>query len=118
MDKAQGAPARARYQARPGRSACVADNLAELRGPVSGTVKLPLPLFWSLPPDFEFDLSNPNRLRWLYENVLREASTQEHLTTYLNGPILVAVWPQLHLPRDVRRAWEERHPALRASVAA
>lgn len=38
--------------------------------------------------------------------------------TYLNGAILVAIWPQLHLPRNVRRAWEVWHPALRAGVAA
>lgn len=118
MGEAQVTPAGAGYRAQPGRRVRVADALADLRGPVGGTVKLPLRLFWSLPPDFAFDLTNPNRLRWLYENVLREASTQEHLSTYLNGAILVAIWPQLHLPRNVRRAWEVRHPALRASVAA
>ena len=41
-------PGRA-YQARPGRSAVVVPDLADLRGPVTGTVELPLWLFWSQP---------------------------------------------------------------------
>ena len=32
---------------------------------------------------------------------------------YLNGARLVTLWPDLHLPRAVREAWEERHPVLR-----
>ena len=33
----------------------------------------------------------------------------------LNGELLIAVWPELLLPKGLRRAWEERHPALRAA---
>lgn len=103
-----------RYQARPGRAAIVAADLADLHGPVSGIAELPLRLFWN--PDRTFDLCEPELLRWMYENVLREATRPEDLASYLNGDVLVAVWQELFLPRGVRRAWEDRHPALRAAA--
>jgi hypothetical protein len=104
------------YQARPGRPAIVIDDLADLRGPTEGSVKLPLRLFWSL-PDHRFDLDDPDMRRWYYQTVLREANRAEELTTYLDGDTLVTLWPDLALPRGVRRAWEEYHPALRAAVS-
>jgi hypothetical protein len=107
------APGR-RYQARPGRVAVVAADLADLRGPVLGTVELPQRLFWN--PDRTFDLGDPDLLRWMYENVLREATRPEELAAYLNGELLAALWPDLFLPAGVRRAWEDRHPVLRAAV--
>ncbi|HEX9041290.1 MAG TPA: recombinase family protein [Trebonia sp.] len=104
------------YQARPGRRALVIDDLADLRGPVTGTVKLPLRLFWSL-PDHSFDLDDPDMRRWYYETVLREASRAEDLAAYLDGATLARLWPGLFLPKGVRRAWEERHQSLRAAVS-
>jgi len=104
------------YQARPGRGVLVAADLAALRGPVSGTVELPLWLFWY--PDRTFDLDDPATLRWMYQTVLREASRPEDLTSFLNGDVLVALWPDLFLPKGVRQAWEERYPVLRAASAA
>jgi hypothetical protein len=44
--------------------------------------------------------------------VLNEAIHSEELSSYLNGNRLVAVWRDLYLPKGVRPAWEERHPAL------
>ena len=73
----QPAPDRAPLQARPGRPVLVAGDLADLRGPVTGTVELPLWLFWS--PDRTFDLDDPATLRWMYETVLREAARPEDL---------------------------------------
>ncbi|HEX5291492.1 MAG TPA: hypothetical protein VFX25_21710 [Streptosporangiaceae bacterium] len=108
--------ARPRYQARPGRAALVAADLADLQGPAAGIVELPLRLFWC--PDRTFDLGQPGMLRWMYQTVLREASRPADLTTYLHGRTLIAVWPDLFLPRGVRQAWEDRHPALRAAAAA
>ncbi len=102
------------YQARPGRRALVIDDLADLRGPVSGFVKLPLRLFWSL-PDHRFDLDDPDMRRWYYQTVLREATRADDLTTYLDGATLTSLWPGLFLPKGVRRAWEERHQSLRAT---
>jgi hypothetical protein len=105
------------YQARPGRRALVVTVLASLRGPMQGTVELPLWLYWSGPSP-AFDLGKPFMRRWLYEIVLREASQAEDLTSYLAAGTLIAVWPELYLPRGVRRAWEEHHSVLRAAAAA
>jgi hypothetical protein len=99
---------------RPGRGALVATDLADLRGPAGGTVELPLRLFWSS-PDRTFDLDSPTILRWMYETVLREAVRAEELTGFLNGDTLVATWPDLWLPKGVRRAWEDCHPVLRGA---
>ena len=54
-------------------------------------------------------------LQAMYEAVLREASRAEDLAGYLNGEVLVPAWPELYLPKGLRRAWEDRHPALRAA---
>lgn len=105
------------YPARPGRPVLVIDDLADLRGPVTGLVELPLRLFWSL-PDHRFDLDEPDLRRWYYETVLREATRPADLAAYLDGYTLVGIWPELYLPKGVRRAWEERHPALRSRVSA
>jgi DNA invertase Pin-like site-specific DNA recombinase len=105
------------YQARPGRPVLVIDDLADLRGPVTGLVELPLRLFWSL-PDHRFDLDEPDLRRWYYETVLREATRPADLAAYLDGESLISIWPELYLPKGVRRGWEERHPALRARVSA
>ena len=102
------------HQARPGRAGLVAASLADLRGPARGVVELPLRLFWSV-PDRTFDLDQPSRLQAMYEAVLREASRPDDLASYLNGEVLVAVWPELFLPKGLRRAWEDRHRALRAA---
>jgi hypothetical protein len=116
MATVRAAPPQAPYQARPGRKTIVAADLAGLRGPAGGTVELPLRLFWC--PDRTFDLDDPEMLRWMYQNVLREAIREEELTSYLDGDTLVAVWRDLALPRGVRRAWEDRHPVLRAAAPA
>lgn len=117
MDTVQTAAVWTRYEARPGRRALVISDLAELRGPAGGTVELPIRLFWSA-PDRTFDLDEPFMLRSMYETVLGQASRPEDLTGYLNGELLLSVWPQLYLPKGVRRAWEERHQVLRAVTAA
>ena len=107
---------RAPYQARPGRRAVVASSLAELRGPVTGIVELPNRLFWQ--PDRHVDLDAPGLLIWMYETVLREAATVDELCAWLHGPTLVRLWPDLYVPGGVRRAWEERHPALQVRIIA
>lgn len=117
MTTVRAATSRERYQARPGRSAYVAADLAELHGPVTGTVRLPLWLFWSA-PDLEFDLGDGDMRRWLYQTVLREAASPQDLDPYLDEGTLVTLWPDLWLPRGVRQAWEDRHPVLRSAAAA
>lgn len=110
-------PAAARYQSRPGRGAVVARRLSGLRGPAAGVVRLPLRLFWSL-PGHEFDLADRDMRLWLYQTVLREAATEQDLATYLNGDLLAELWPDLYLPRGVRRAWQDRHPVLADAASA
>ena len=102
------------YEARPGRNAVVARSLADLRGPAEGTVELPLRLFWSS-LDRSFDLADPEMARCLYETVLREATRPDDLAAYLDGGMLVRIWPRLFLPKGVRRGWEDQHPLLRAA---
>jgi hypothetical protein len=116
--KAAGAAAvRTRHYARPGRRAIVITDLADLRGQVGGTVTLPLWLYWSTPSP-AFDLGVPPMRRWLYEIVLREAARPEDLAGFLDGQTVIALWPELYLPKGVRQAWEEYHPVLRAAAAA
>jgi hypothetical protein len=117
MDVAGAAAVLMPYQARPGRRVLVVRDLADLRGPASGRVTLPLRLFWS-PPGRVFDLDDPFMLRSMYQIVLGEAIRAEELTTCLNRDALLAVWRDLYLPKGVRRAWEEMHPALRAAAPA
>lgn len=105
------------YQARPGRRVLVALDLADLRGPVTGTVELPLRLFWS-GTERTFDLSDPGTRQWVYETVLQNASQPDDLAAFLDAATLVALWPRLFLPKGVRRAWEDEHPVLRATAAA
>ena len=112
MTVEQTATLRAPQQARPGRRALVATDLAALAGPTTGPVELPLRLFWY--PDRTFDLDAPGMLAWMYQTVLREATRPEDLTAFLNEATLVALWPGLFLPRGVRAAWEAQHPVLAA----
>jgi hypothetical protein len=117
METVDALAVRTRYLARPGRRVIVATDLASLHGPNQGRVELPLRLFWSS-QDRVFDLDKPHMRRWLYQTVLREASRAEDLTRYLDRDTLVGLWPVLHLPAGVRRAWEELHPVLRGTTAA
>lgn len=104
------------YQARPGRRVLVALDLADLHAPVVGMVELPLRLFWS-GTDRTFDIGNRGTRQWVYETVLREAARPEELTAFLNGQALIDMWPELLLPKGVRRAWEEAHAVLQAASA-
>jgi hypothetical protein len=112
MATVQAGTLRARYESRPGHRAVVATALADLQGPAHGQVELPIWLFWF--PDRTFDLDEPGMLPWMYQVVLREAGSTEDLA-YLNGELLIALWPELHLPKGVRQAWEDQHPELHAA---
>ena len=102
-----------RRVSRPGRGVLVAARLDDLQGPVRGRVELPIWLFWY--PDRTFDLDVPGMMAWMYQTVLREAASPADLA-FLNGDMLTALWPELYLPKGVRQAWEEQHPALRAAA--
>jgi hypothetical protein len=117
MSTVRPAAIRTQYSARPGRRAIVIMDLADLHGPASGTIELPLWLYWSGPSP-EFDLAEPFMRRWLYQTVLREAARPEDLADYLNQDMLITEWPDLHLPAGIRQAWQERYPELRTAAAA
>jgi hypothetical protein len=100
--------------ARPNRPTLVAATLDELNGPEGGVVELSQRLMWN--PNRTFDLDRHDSLLWMYENVLREAIRYEELRKWINGRMLVQIWPELNLPRGVRLAWEARYPQLRTAA--
>ena len=86
------------------------DRLADLSGPTSGTIELPITIDWG--PKRVYDMGRDADRRVVYEFVLQEASTTEEVGEYVNGTILASVWSRLWLPRRVRELWEERFPEL------
>ena len=113
-----GASGARRHLSRPGRVALVTETLDELRGPTSGVVELPHRLVWQAKDHRRFDLDDRYQRGRMYEVVLREAIRFDELRTWIDARSLVALWPELYLPRGVRRAWEERHAALASTHAA
>jgi len=67
------------------------------------TIALPLHLTWSQ-PNRQLKLSNREQRARVYEIVLREGTPADVLT-YIDGALLVDLWDNLVLPRDVRAAW-------------
>jgi hypothetical protein len=108
---------RTQHQSRPGRRPVVVASLEDLRGPTEGNVDLPIWLYWSS-PDHTFSLADLDMRRWVYQIVLREAGRPEDLIAYLDADMLIALWPDLFLPKSVRRAWEDQHSSLRPPTAA
>jgi hypothetical protein len=94
----------------------VAAALADLHGPATGIVELPLRLFWSA-PDRTFNLDARHDALAMYQTVLGEARTGDDLTSYLNADLLRRLWPALHLPAYIRQAWETAHADLRTAAA-
>ncbi|GAA2617294.1 hypothetical protein GCM10010399_55360 [Dactylosporangium fulvum] len=91
----------------------VAETLAELHGPTSGSVTLPHHLDWS--GNAEYVLDRPTRLASMYKTVLTEATTTSDLRDWLDGATLIRLWPQLWLPAQLRRLWEDRFHELGAA---
>jgi len=91
----------------------VADTLTELSGPTCGVVTLPRHLDWS--GNADYDLSRPARMASMYKAVLTDAGSVADLRTWLNGELLLRLWPTLWLPPQLRRRWEERFPELAAT---
>ena len=99
----------------PGRLATAglaAGRLAELRGPLTGVVQLPLRVYASgQGPARSFDLSNEAERIELYEIVLTDG-TAEDVCHYVNREELLRLWPRLWLPAHVRQVWEPRLGAV------
>ena len=75
-------------------------------------------MVWLPPQGRRFDLDDAFDLKQVYETVLHEAVRFEELSSWLDAATLRRLWPQMHLPRGVRRAWELRHPELAGLQAA
>jgi hypothetical protein len=48
----------------------------------------------------------------MYETVLREATSPDDLSQWLDEATLVRLWPELVLPPQVRHLWENHFPQL------
>jgi transcriptional regulator with XRE-family HTH domain len=80
-----------------------------------GQVVLPLHLSWSVSGRV-FDLRDRGDRSRVYEAVLREGSAAD-LLVFIDGVLLVDVWPDLVVPREVRRAWQPLIDAAMAPVS-
>lgn len=81
-----------------------------------GRVRLPLHLNWS-EPDRDYDLSDRRQRARVYEIVLREGTAQD-ISDYVDGALLVDLWPDLVIPAQLRRAWQPLIDAVRNNTAA
>ncbi|TQC38879.1 XRE family transcriptional regulator [Rhodococcus sp. WS4] len=87
-----------------GRDHLVPDRLPRLPlEQAMATVELPLTLNWS-DPGRSFRLSDRSERSRVYEIVLREG-TPDDVLTYIDGALLIDLWSELVLPRDLRTAW-------------
>jgi transcriptional regulator with XRE-family HTH domain len=87
-----------------GRVFAVPNRLWRL--PVSramATITLPLHVSWSEPGRISSLADRTQRAR-VYETLLREGRPAD-LVAYVDGALLVDLWDELVLPRDVRDAW-------------
>ncbi|NDF83375.1 MAG: helix-turn-helix domain-containing protein [Actinobacteria bacterium] len=87
-----------------GRPFYVADSLWRL--PLEDSlakVQLPLSVNWS-DPGRNFNLSDRRQRSRCYEIVLREGMPRD-IATYVDGALLVDLWDDLVLPRELRREW-------------
>jgi transcriptional regulator with XRE-family HTH domain len=90
---------------RRGRPIVVADRLWRLAiRDAFATVTLPLGLNWSR-AGATFDLSDRRQRARCYEVALREGTAND-LLRYVDGALLVDLWDELVLPREIRAAWQ------------
>lgn len=80
-------------------------------GRAFGELVLPITLNWSA-PGRRFDLRDRRQRARLYEILLREGEPAD-LERWVDGVLLVDVWPELVLPAALRRLWQ---PVLDAEL--
>lgn len=87
-----------------GRNYEVPDRLPHLSPERAlATVQLPLRLNWS-DPDRMFRMTDRFDRARVYEAVLREGTGEDALA-YIDGTLLIDIWPELVLSRELRAAW-------------
>ena len=90
---------------RRGRPIFVPDRLWRLPfGSAFAAVSLPLGLNWSRPGSM-YSLRNRRQRARCYEIVLREGKPED-LLRLVDGALLIDLWEDLILPRDIRSAWQ------------
>ncbi|MGH3976594.1 MAG: helix-turn-helix transcriptional regulator [Pseudonocardiaceae bacterium] len=97
-----------------GRTVTVPTSLPRL--PIEqafATVNLPLHLNWSA-PGRQFSMRDRSQRARVYEIVLREGGPED-VGTYIDGLLLIDLWDELVLPRDIRTAWA---PVVQRAVQA
>lgn len=77
-------------------------------------VELPLTVAWT--SRRRYDLDDQADVNILHERVIAEAPATDDLSRLLNPDRLRTAWPELFLPRRVRRLWEARFPELAAAA--
>ncbi|MGL4745123.1 MAG: helix-turn-helix domain-containing protein [Dermatophilaceae bacterium] len=94
----------ARVRGPRGQRFTVPDRLWSLAPDVAlATVELPLRLNWSQPRR-TFRLADRADRARVYEIILREG-TADDIRQYIDGALLVDLWPDLVLPQQLRTAW-------------
>jgi hypothetical protein len=76
-------------------------------------LQLPLHINWSQ-QDQEFDLSRRKDRERVYELVLQEGTPKE-IESIVDGILLLDLWAELVLPKQVRSAWQ---PMIDAALQA
>lgn len=88
-----------------GRVVAVPDALPELLpGDALRSLELPLHLSWSH-GDRRVDLADRRQRARIYEVLLREGGSKDIAAT-VDGTLLVDLWNELVLPRQLRAAWQ------------
>ena len=95
---------------RRGRPFCVPSRLPELAPQCAmATAVLPHWIDWSQPGRL-YRLADRRQRYAVYQLVLNEGSSEE-ITQFIDGALLVELWPDLIVPAEIRDAWD---PVVRA----
>jgi hypothetical protein len=84
-------------------------SLSDLRGPISGTVRVRPHINTS--PDPVYDLSSEAMMWHLYSAVVRDGTAREQMSI-MDRDSLVRLWSSLNLPTRCRQMWEAKFPEL------
>jgi hypothetical protein len=92
----------------------VPETLGELHGQSVGVLELPHHMCPGHRSARRFDLADPAQQRLAYQRVLCSAASCAEVDDLINATLLRRTWSHLHLPRQVREAWHDKHPELAA----
>lgn len=88
----------------------VPGDLSELKGPITGRIRLPASVYSSgAGSQRVFDLDDEQQRIRIYQIVLANG-TADDIRRYLNVNELLRLWPKLWLPPHVQNAWADKIP--------